>query len=734
MNLATSLDQIKGVGPKTAAELRRAGLKTVGDILLFLPRKHEDFTNVTPIAELQPGKVTICARCQQISTRPVRRGLRLTTAVLADDTSKLNAVWFNQPYRVQQLGSSDEWFYFSGTFEYNYGRYQLTNPTAELAKELPVQVDRLLPVYHAVRGLKSQTVRKVIEQLRPLMSVLPETLPPSVVKSEKLLDRAAAISAMHFPRNEREVEQARQRLAFEELFELVLASQLNKIDNQKLAGFAIPFEKSVVQDFVKKLPFALTNAQRRAAWDILQDFERAAPMTRLLQGDVGSGKTVVAGLAARQAASAGYQTAFMAPTEILARQHAETLAKLLEPFGVTVGLLIGSVKGKSRQTLYQQIASGAVDVVVGTHVLIQDKVEFHRLGFVIIDEQHRFGVEQRQRLLMKVKDEKVGLGVLDTLSEPMTIAAGSSQETGRVAPGSRARHGGEESISSAPLDAKKTSITATMPHLLAMTATPIPRSLALTVYGELDVSILNEQPKGRQPILTQIISPPSRQTAYAAVDEQLEQGRQAYVVCSLIRDSAVNDRKSVEMEFKKLKNSVFGHRRIAMLHGKMRADEKDQIMQAFKDQQYDILVSTTVIEVGVDVPNATIMMIEDADQFGLAQLHQLRGRVGRGQHQSYCYLMMSTNNKPSQRLREIEKSNDGFHLAEVDMSLRGPGEIYGRMQHGALNLQIATLADTQLIARAQKAAKRFIDSGESLSKYPALEARVRHNQRVTTLN
>ena len=734
MNLATNLDQIKSVGPKTAAELRRAGLHTVGDILMFLPRKHEDFTNVTPIAELQPGKVTIRARCQQISTRPVRRGLRLTTAVLADDTSKLNAVWFNQPYRVQQLGGSNEWFYFSGTFEYNYGRYQLTNPTAELAKELPVQADRLLPVYHAVRGLKSQTVRKVIEQLRPLMSVLPETLPPSVVQSEQLLDRAAAISAMHFPRDEREVEQARQRLAFEELFELVLASQLNKIDNQKLAGFAIPFEKSVVQDFVKKLPFTLTNAQRRGAWDILQDFENARPMNRLLQGDVGSGKTVVAGLAARQAASAGYQTAFMAPTEILARQHAETLAKLLEPFGVTVGLLIGSVKGKARQTLYQQIASGSVDVVVGTHALIQDKVEFHSLGFVIIDEQHRFGVEQRQRLLMKVKDEKVGSGALDTLSEPMTIAAGSSRETGRAAPGSRARHGGEESVSSALLNAKKPSITAVMPHLLAMTATPIPRSLALTVYGELDVSVLDEQPRGRRPILTTIISPPSREAAYTAIDQQIAQGRQVYVVCSLITDSDSSDRKSVEVEYKRLKNSIFGHRRIAILHGKMAASEKDQIMQAFKNQKYDVLVSTTVIEVGVDVPNATIMMIEDADQFGLAQLHQLRGRVGRGQHQSFCYLMMSTNNKPSQRLREIEKSNDGFHLAEVDMSLRGPGEIYGRMQHGALNLQIATLADTQLIARAQKAAKRFIDSGESLSKYPALEARVRHNQRVTTLN
>ena len=734
MNLATSLDQIKGVGPKTAAELRRAGLQTVGDILMFLPRKHEDFTNVTPIAELQPGKVTIRARCQQISTRPVRRGLRLTAAVLDDDTSKLNAVWFNQPYRVQQLGGSNEWFYFSGTFEYSYGRYQLANPTAELAKELPIQADRLLPVYHAVRGLKSQTVRKVIEQLRPLMSVLPETLPPSVVQSEQLLDRAAAISAMHFPRNEREVEQARQRLAFEELFELVLASQLNKIDNQKLAGFAIPFEKSVVQDFVKKLPFALTNAQRRAAWDILQDFENARPMNRLLQGDVGSGKTVVAGLAARQAASAGYQTAFMAPTEILARQHAQTLAKLLEPFGVTVGLLIGSVKGKARQTLYQQIASGAVDVVVGTHALIQDKVGFHRLGFVIIDEQHRFGVEQRQRLLMKVKDERLEAGVLDTLSSPLCLA----REPGAARPVSRDEPAvivtGSESVSSTPSNTKKPPVVAAMPHLLAMTATPIPRSLALTVYGELDVSVLDELPRGRRPILTKIISPPSREAAYTAIDQQIAQGRQVYVVCSLIADSDSSDRKSVEAEYKLLKNSIFGRRRIAMLHGKMAASEKDQIMQAFKDQRYDILVSTTVIEVGVDVPNATIMMIEDADQFGLAQLHQLRGRVGRGQHQSFCYLMMSTNNKPSQRLREIEKSNDGFHLAEVDMSLRGPGEIYGRMQHGALNLQIATLADTQLIARAQKAAKRFIDSGESLSKYPALEAHVRHNQRLTTLN
>lgn len=758
MNLSTSLDQIKGVGPKTAAQLRQAGLQTVGDILAFLPMRHEDFTQVAPIAELKPGKATIRARCEKISTRPVRRGLRLTTAVLADDSGKLNAVWFNQPYRTQQLGGSDEWFYFSGVFEYNYGRYQLTNPSAEAAKQLPVQADRLLPVYHAVRGLKTTVVRKVIEQLRPLMSVLPETLPPSVVQSEHLVSRAAAISAMHFPRSDAEVRQARERLAFEELFELVLASQLNKIDNQKLAGFAIPFEQSVVQDFVQNLPFALTNAQRRAAWDILQDFERAAPMNRLLQGDVGSGKTVVAGLAARQAASAGYQTAFMAPTEILARQHAETLSQLLAPFGVSVGLLIGSVKGKARAILYEQIASGAVDVVVGTHALIQDEVKFHRLGFVVIDEQHRFGVEQRQKLLGKVGDVKSSKGD-NACSESVIINNTTGDDTGSSSPclareprAARLVSRDEAAViitdsepipspvistESVAADSEPISSPAStpfMPHLLAMTATPIPRSLALTVYGELDVSILNERPRGRKEIITKIVSPPSRASAYAAIDEQLAAGRQAYVICSLIADSSASDRKSVEAEYKRLKNSIFGHRRIAQLHGKMSAAEKDRIMQDFKDKKYDILVSTTVVEVGVDVPNATIMMIEDADNFGLSQLHQLRGRVGRGDHQSYCYLMLGTNNKPSQRLREIEKSNDGFHLAEVDMQLRGPGEIYGRMQHGALNLQIATLADTQLIARAQKAAKRFIASGEPLEDYPLLAEKVRHNQRLTTLN
>lgn len=677
MNTATSLSRIKGVGPKTAEQLGAAGLFSVNDLINFLPRRHEDFSEVVKIADIHPGKMTIRARCEKITTRPVRRGLRLTTATLVDDSGKLQAVWFNQPYRATQLASSDEEFYFSGEFEFNYNRYQLTNPSAEKVSDMPVQTDRLLPVYRSIKGLKSQLVRKLLAELRPLMTMLPETLPPGVVQSEKLVSRADALLGMHFPKTAEDVRKARERLAFEELFQLLLASQLNKQENAKLTGWSIPFEQPVVAGFVKKLPFELTGAQRRAAWEIIQDFESATPMNRLLQGDVGSGKTVVAGLAARQAASAGFQTAIMAPTEILAAQHAETLRKLLEPFGVMVGLLTGSVKGKVRQVLYENILNGSVDVAVGTHALIQESVKFHQLGFVVVDEQHRFGVAQRQELLKKSDH---------------------------------------------------------MPHMLAMTATPIPRSLALTVYGELDVSVLNERPKGRKPIKTKIWSPNSRPQLYELVDKEIAAGRQVYVICSLIDDSPDSDTRSVQAEYKRLQGSVSKHRRIGLLHGKLKPEEKDAVMVKFSKGELDILVSTTVVEVGVDVPNATAMIIEDADKFGLAQLHQLRGRVGRSEHQSYCFLVTSDSSKPSERLREVERSTDGFYLAEVDLKLRGPGEIYGRAQHGALNLQIATLADTKLIARAQHSAKAFIASGEDLAQYKTLMSEVNTYQRLTTLS
>jgi ATP-dependent DNA helicase RecG len=676
MNLVSTLDKVKGVGAKTNEQFALAGINTVGDLIEFLPRAHEDFSHITTISNIAPGKVTVKARCEKIETRPVRRGLRITTATLTDETGKIQAVWFNQPYRETQLKSGEE-FYFSGEFEFNYNRYQLTNPSAEMVKDMPVQTDRILPVYHSIKGLKTTLVRKILAELRPLITMLPETLPANIVVDEKLLSRSGAILAMHFPETMADIEKARERLAFEELFQLLLASQLNRQENAKLTGWNIPFEQPVVADFVKRLPFELTGAQRRAAWEIIQDLERKTPMNRLLQGDVGSGKTVVAGLVACQVAHAGLQTAIMAPTEILAGQHAETLSKLLQPLGVSVGLLTGGVKGVARKTLYEQIATGRVDVVVGTHALIQEKVKFHKLGFVVIDEQHRFGVQQRQLLLKKSEY---------------------------------------------------------MPHMLAMTATPIPRSLALTVYGELDISILNELPTGRKPIITKIWSPNSRQQLYEKVDAELAAGRQAYVICSLIEDNPDNEIKSVQAEYKKLQNSIFKHRRIGLLHGKMKSDEKDAVMQQFSAGNLDILVSTTVVEVGVDVPNATVIVIENADRFGLSQLHQLRGRVGRSTHQSYCYLINSTSAKPTQRLREIEKSNDGFHLAEVDLKLRGPGEIYGRAQHGALNLQIATLADTKLIARAQKQAKSFVVNDTNLLQYKQLAAQVQYYQRLTTLN
>ena len=668
MKLTTPLEQIKGVGPKTAQALAAAGLKMISDALDFLPRAYDDYSTAVNIADLQPGKVTVKARCESVSTRIVRRGLRITTAVLADKSGKVKAVWFNQPYRETQLKSDAE-FIFSGQFGMQYNRYQINNPSVELAKEIAKTA--------AENNSGIQPVYKSIKNIRPIMDFLPETLPENIIRRQKLISRSEAVKFLHAPKTHEEISRGRERLAFEELFEMILAAQFNKQEQTRLTGWKIPFNKSVVKSFVDQLPFPLTNAQRRAAWQILQDLESDHPMNRLLQGDVGSGKTVVAGLVAAEVAKAGFQTAIMAPTEILAQQHAKTLDELLSPFGVSVALLTGHVKGAARSQLLDNLASGNIDVVVGTHALIQEKVTYHKLGFAVIDEQHRFGVKQRQALLEK---------------------------------------------------------SDFMPHLLSMTATPIPRSLALTLYGELDISILDELPSGRQPIQTKIWSPASAPKLYESIENELAKGRQAYVICPLIDDNPDNDKKSVEAEYNKLSKTIFSHRRVGLLHGKLPVEEKAEVMQKFADGELDMLVSTTVVEVGVNVPNATVMLIENADNFGLSQLHQLRGRVGRGTYQSFCHLMMSGHDKPSQRLREIEKSQDGFYLAEVDLKLRGPGEIYGKMQHGDLNLKIASLADTALIARAQTEAERFVKEGQDLLQYNHLAHAVSRYQRLTALN
>jgi ATP-dependent DNA helicase RecG len=674
MNLTMELSQVKGVGTKTLAALTDGGFKTVGDIIEFLPRKYEDFSRVTPIAQIRPGKVTVQAKVIRTSVRQLRGRSSLTTAVLDDGTGRANAVWFNQPYRAQQFGREE--YYFSGNFEMKYGRFQLTNPAAEKVKDLPVQTGRVLPIYPLRHGLKPSMTRKVLDELRPLISVLPDFLPKELIKKYGLLPYSEALLHIHFPENLADFDTAKQRLAFNEVFEMILAARLNKQDNERLAGFKMPFNQPKTKEFVTSLPFSMTGAQRRALWDILQDLEREKPMNRLLQGDVGAGKTVVAGAAAYQAFSAGFQAALAAPTAILAAQHAETLDQLLAPFGVKVALLKGGASKAKKETL-KHIENGDIGLVVGTHALFEDAVKFKKLGFVIIDEQHRFGVKQRNKLLAK--------------SDNM------------------------------------------MPHLLAMSATPIPRSLQLTLFGDLDISILDELPQNRLPIKTKIWRNSTRDELYAFIKKELAAGRQAYVVAPTIEESTEDKTlKSVEQVYKTMAK-VFGRWKVEILHGKMKQDEKDARMTAFKNHEVDVLVSTTVIEVGVDVPNATVMAIENADRFGLAQLHQLRGRVGRGDVQSYCFLLPTDIEKVPQRLRYIEQSTDGFFLAEKDLELRGPGEIYGAAQHGELDLQVANIADTKLIHMASQAADWFMQS-HTLSDFKTLQTRVKKSQKVTTLN
>lgn len=680
---------VKGVGAAVAAKFAGLGVHTIDDLIYYLPRRYEDYSVITPIRRLRPGPVSIRAIIKQATGRYVRRGMHITEAVASDDTDSVRLVWFNQPYRAPALKPGQEYF-ISGAYELSRQRFAIMNPSTELVSDFPVNAARIVPVYRETKGLTSNQIRRAVRELVPHMHSLPESLPAWLIQEKKLIGVGKALQAMHFPETPADLAKAKERLGFEEVFELTLASLLNKYELLKDTALAIPFNKELARSFVAHLPFTLTDAQRKVVWQIYQDMERTHPMNRLIEGDVGSGKTVVAAMAAVMAMADGYQVAFMAPTELLARQHADTLYALLEPLGMhrSLTLLVGGLKPKEKESAYTHIAGGAAQFIVGTHALIQEKVDMRSLGLVIVDEQHRFGVEQRKKLIAK------------------------------------AGH---------------------MPHLLSLTATPIPRSLALTLYGELDVSILDTKPPGRQPITTAICSPNSRATLNEAIEKELTAGRQMFVVCPTISNSLqpAGDGRlktgdytihSAEAVYERLARREFKEWRVGLLHGKMKPADKQTIMEQFVRHEIDVLVSTTVIEVGVDIPNASIMLIEAADRFGLAQIHQLRGRVGRGGHKGYCYLMMSDSSAPPKRLQALERMQDGFKLAELDLQLRGPGAIYGTMQHGALDLRVAQLTDTKLIATARQSAQAFIDRGDDLLQYTQLHQRVTRLRAVTNLN
>jgi ATP-dependent DNA helicase RecG len=678
MNETSLLIDLKGIGPELAKKYAVLGLHSVGELIDYYPRRYDDYSVLTPIVHLKPGAVTIAATIKQVKGRYVRRGMHITEAAASDDSGSVRLVWFNQPYRETSL-KNDQPYYISGQFELKRQRFAIMNPSCELASDFPVNTARIIPIYRETKGLNSRQMRAAMVQVLPVIRRQSETLPAWLIAEENLMSRTEALEAIHFPASNRQLEAARRRLGFEEVFELSLASLLNKYELMSEHAPAVPFEQTVAQNFVKHIPFTLTNAQRKVIWRIYQDMEKTQPMNRLVEGDVGSGKTVVAAMAAVMVLHHGHQVALMAPTELLARQHAETMYKLLTPlgFGDSVGLIVGGMTAAQKAQAHADVKAGKIRCLIGTQALIQDSVDMHELELVIVDEQHRFGVEQRKKLMAK------------------------------------AGH---------------------MPHMLNLTATPIPRSLALTLYGELDVSILDEKPAGRQLIITEIVSPNSQTQLYAKLDAELAAGRQMFVVCPLIVESSVIEANSAEKVYQQLSTKTFRHRRVGLLHGKMKPAEKNAVMKSFVNHELDILVSTTVIEVGVDVPNATIMLLEGVERFGLAQVHQLRGRVGRGEHQGYCYLLMSDSKSPSPRLRALERSQDGFKLAELDLELRGPGAIYGTMQHGQLDLRIAKLTDVKLIASARQAAQECIDRKEKMVQYKQLFARVTKLRAVTNLN
>ena len=668
MDLFSPVTDLHGVGPARAAVFQRLGIFTLYDLLAYFPREYEDRTHPVEIAQLQPG-VPACFRAMVVSQPVLRRigkGRDVTNLTVADETGKLTLHYFNQPYLKNQLHYGQS-YYFYGTLQPEYGM-QMTNPAFEEADRPGVVTNRLLPVYPLTAGLSNRTLCACIRQALSAAGALPELLPEAVRVQYGLCGVTEAYTAIHEPESWDALQRARKRLVFEEFF--IFSAGLAVLRASRTELHAAPYETGCMDAFFRALPFRLTGAQMGAIDQILQDLTSGHVMNRLVQGDVGSGKTMVAAAACFCAVKNGKQAAFMAPTELLAEQHEKTLCALLGPLGVHVLLLTGSKTPAQKRIAREKIASGEAQLIVGTHALISAGVEFSSLGLVVADEQHRFGVAQRTRLTEK----------------------GSA------------------------------------PHLLVMSATPIPRTLALIAYGDLDVSVIAELPPGRRPVETFLVSEALRERLNGFIRKQCAAGHQVYVVCPAVEDDEESTMKSAEGWAQTLRDEVFPELRVGLVHGRMKSAEKDAALRAFRVGQTDILVSTTVVEVGVDVPNATLMVIENAERFGLSQLHQLRGRVGRGSAQSYCVLVSGTRNEETKkRLQALCKTTDGFQIAEQDLALRGPGDFFGSRQHGLPLLKVASLQmDLETLRDAQQAAAAVIQTADSLNapELAPLKARV----------
>lgn len=663
VSLQSDLTAIKGIGPKSAKTLEKLDLKTLSDLLWHLPRRYDDYSQLKTINRLWFGEdVTIIGTIEKIRVREVRNGkMKLTEAEIGDGTGTLRVTWFNQPWIANRLREGKA-VVLSGTVDQYLGKLTMSNPEWELLERKQLHTNRIVPVYPLTAGVSGKWLRRVIHSVvSRLAHRVPDPLPEDVRESANLLPLGEALKQVHFPENWDLLERAQHRLAFEEMFLLQLGVLRQKREWEALSCLPLPVDEAWAAHFLKSLPYRLTDAQQKAVHDIRQDLEQERPMNRLLQGDVGSGKTVVAAFAIGVTAQNESQSAIMAPTSILAEQHHATLQELLTENGAlepeSVRLLLGATSAAEKDQIRSGLEDGSIKLVVGTHALLEDPINFHRLALVIIDEQHRFGVEQRATLRAK----------------------------------------GEN------------------PNLLVMTATPIPRSLALTVYGDLDLSVIDEMPPGRQIVETRVLRPRERARVHQFVLNQLEKGRQAYLIYPLVEGSEKVQAKAAVDEYERMKNESFFQYRVGLLHGRMPPEEKEEVMAKFRAGDLDVLVSTSVVEVGVDVPNATVMLVEGADRFGLAQLHQLRGRVGRGEHQSYCLLVPTSDEaSDNERLAAMESTTDGFRLAELDLEQRGPGDFLGTRQSGFEELRTARLTDVRLIEKARKEAKRLFQKDPQL--------------------